>query len=242
MSIRPVTKVDDWVKVNNVIISVSDKSDLDLLVGGLVEVNPDVKIYSTGGTFTAIENILGADSGKNLVSVSDYIQQPETEGGLVKTLDFLLFLGYLTETHCEAHQQDLARTGAVPMDLVVFNLYPYQDTVKKFEKGLINPNTGVPFTLEDVRGNIDVGGPSSLRAAAKNWIRILSSVDPNDYGPILSGLRETGGHTTIKNRFELHKKVFRHLATYNTAIADFVEGVDAVDALKGYEIMNVGGK
>ena len=101
MSIRPVTKVDDWVKVENAIISVSDKNGLDLLVPGLVEVNPDVTIYSTGGTYKAIEKILGKDAEKNLVAVSDYIQQPETEGGLVKTLDFKLFLGYLTETYCE---------------------------------------------------------------------------------------------------------------------------------------------
>ena len=127
---RRVEQIDDLVGVKHAIMSVSDKSGLDVLVPGLVELNPDVVIYSTGGTYKKLKEVMGDDC-PNVKDVASYIGQPETEGGLVKTLDFKLFLGYLTETYCEPHQEDLKRTDSVPIDLVVFNLYPFEQTVAK---------------------------------------------------------------------------------------------------------------
>ncbi len=230
MAIRRVENIDDLVPVRHAIISVSDKSGLDVLVPGLIELNPEVVIYSTGGTYNTINEMLGENAAKNVKEVSSYIGQPETEGGLVKTLDFKLFLGYLTETYSQAHQEDLRRTNSVPIDLVVFNLYPFEKTVAK--EGI---------DIEDARGNIDVGGPSALRAAAKNWHRIATVVDPADYETLLNEMRVNEGGTRVATRFELHKKVFRHLANYNTAIADYVEGVSVGSAIKPYNIMK-GGK
>jgi len=143
---RRVEEIDDLVKVEHAIISVSDKSGLDMFVPALIEINPEIVIFSTGGTYRRLQEILGEDSG-NVQDVASYIGQPETEGGLVKTLDFRLFLGYLTETYSKSHQQDLERTTSVPIDLVVFNLYPFTATIAKLN-----------IDFEDARMNIGVVG------------------------------------------------------------------------------------
>ena len=108
MAIRRVEKIDDLVKIKNVVISVSDKEGLEKFVIDLVEVNPEIKIYSSGGTYAKICSVLGKDS-KNIEEAAKYTLMPETKGGLVKTLHHKLFLGYLTETYCEEHQRDLRR-------------------------------------------------------------------------------------------------------------------------------------
>ena len=171
-----VQKVDNWVDIRHVLLSVSDKTDLEVLIPGLMAVNPDIRFYSTGGTYARISDILGPMStAQHLMQVSDYTGQPETQGGLVKTLDFKIYLGLLTETYNEAHRADLVRTTAIPIDMVVVNLYPFQETIAR---------EGV--TVEEARANIDIGGPCMLRAAAKNYLRVTPIVDPADYAPLLS--------------------------------------------------------
>ena len=98
-----VEKIDNNVKIRTVLMSVSDKSGLDTFVPGLVEMNPDILILSTGGTYGKIKEILGSNAESCLQKVSDYTGQPETQGGLVKTLDFKIYLGLLTETYNDAH-------------------------------------------------------------------------------------------------------------------------------------------
>ncbi len=103
MALNIVEKIDGAVNVKHVLASVSDKRGLDCLVPGLVAANPDVKIYSTGGTYAAIETLLGPEAAaRNLVAVAAYTGQPEMQGGLVKTLDFKIYLGLLSETYNEA--------------------------------------------------------------------------------------------------------------------------------------------
>jgi len=177
MSINVVEKIDDRVPVRHVLMSVSDKGGLEGFVAQLTTINPDIKIFSTGGTFGRIREILGESAGRFLTQVSNYTGQPETQGGLVKTLDFKIYLGLLTETYNDAHQADLRRTASVPIDMVVVNLYPFQQTVAKPD-----------VTVEMARGNIDIGGPCMIRAAAKNFIRVASVVDPSDYAMILAEL------------------------------------------------------
>jgi phosphoribosylaminoimidazolecarboxamide formyltransferase/IMP cyclohydrolase len=214
-----VRQVDDWVKIERVLVSVSDKSGLEALVPALVEINPTVHLYSTGGTYQAIARILGTEGAAvHLTQVSDYTGQPETQGGLVKTLDFKIYLGLLTETYNEAHRADLARTGALPLDMVVANLYPFEATVAR---------EGV--TLEEARANIDIGGPCMIRAAAKNYLRVASVVDPADYGPLVQFLRANGGRLNLVERFELARKAFDHTARYDAAIARFLDRQDASD-------------
>ena len=131
MSINVVERIDDRVKVRHILVSVSDKQGLDAFIPALVQLNPELRIFSTGGTFAHLEKILGPSAGRHLTQVSDYTGQPETQGGLVKTLDFKIYLGLLTETYNNAHQADLQRTGGVAIDLVVVNLYPFRETIAK---------------------------------------------------------------------------------------------------------------
>ncbi|MFH1980769.1 MAG: hypothetical protein ABIL58_02880 [Pseudomonadota bacterium] len=221
MTLNIVEKIDNWVELRHVLISVSDKRGLDSFIPGLLAVNPGIRIFSTGGTYAHIRDILGDGAAGVLTQVSDYTGQPETQGGLVKTLDFKIYLGLLTETYNPAHGSDLARTGAVPIDMVVVNLYPFEETIAR---------DGT--TPEAARGNIDIGGPCMIRAAAKNFIRVASVVNPQDYPEILSALKQNNGRMDLGMRFELAKKAFAHTAAYDGAISDYLSrtAADAVAA------------
>lgn len=224
---RPVEKVDDLLSIKTAFISVYDKTGLDTLVMTLVSNFPDIKIISTGGTYSIIKKMLGEDrAAVNLAEVSEYTGQPEAEGGLVKSLHHKLFLGYLTETYCEAHQADLKRENAVPIDLVVINLYPFQKVVAGDPK------------FEDARGNIDVGGPSALRAAAKNFLRVMTLTSPEDYDLFSHELLFLLGKTSLLQRFRAARKTFKMLGEYDTAIAKYFAQAQYVDSVeKCYEIV-----
>jgi phosphoribosylaminoimidazolecarboxamide formyltransferase/IMP cyclohydrolase len=223
MSINVVEKIDTFVTVKHALVSVSDKDGLDTFVPQLLEINPGLKLFSTGGTYNRLKEILGDRAETCLTQVSAYTGQPETQGGLVKTLDFKIYLGLLTETHNEAHQADLKRTGSVPIDMVVVNLYPFKETISR---------PGV--TLEQARGNIDIGGPCMIRAAAKNFIRVAPVVDPADYGRVVSELRSHEGRLPLDLRFQLAGKAFAHTAVYDRAIADFLADRNIEDVRRCY--------
>jgi phosphoribosylaminoimidazolecarboxamide formyltransferase/IMP cyclohydrolase len=224
MTINVVNKIDNPVKVKTVLISVSDKSGLAEFVPGILAVNPKIKILSTGGTFGRIKEILGTRAETALTQVSDYTGQPETQGGLVKTLDFKIYLGLLTETYNDAHKSDLVRTGALPIDMVVVNLYPFQSTIAKEN-----------VAVEQARGNIDIGGPCMLRASAKNFIRVASVVDPADYASTLYTLKNNEGCTSFDMRFKLACKAFEHTAVYDRAIFDYLAGQNVEDVKRCYQ-------
>jgi phosphoribosylaminoimidazolecarboxamide formyltransferase/IMP cyclohydrolase len=211
MAMNVVSKIDNRVKVNHALISVSDKTGLENLVPALRRINPDLRIFSTGGTYQRLQEILGAAADGCLTQVADYTGQPETQGGLVKTLDFRIYLGLLTETYNDAHQADLARTDSVAIDMVVVNLYPFKSTVARQDA-----------TVENARGNIDIGGPCMIRAAAKNFIRVASVVDPADYGAIIDQLAAQDGCTSLSLRYKLACKAFAHTAEYDSAIAAYM--------------------
>ncbi len=206
-----VDKIDELVKIETVLISVSDKTGLETFIPELVAVNPDIRILSTGGTFSKITEILGDKANKNLVQVSDYTGQPETQGGLVKTLDFKIYLGILTETYNESHQADLKRTDALKLDMVIVNLYPFKETISK---------EGV--TPEEARSNIDIGGPTMVRASAKNFLRVASVVNPSDYSLIIEKMKANSGSLPLAVRFDLARKAFEHTAVYDRTISDYL--------------------
>lgn len=210
MALNIVREIDNRVPVKNVLMSVSDKTGLETFVPALVKACPGVKIYSTGGTYVKIREILGDAAQGTLVAVSDYTGQPEMQGGLVKTLDFKIYLGILSEKYNEAHQDDLKRLDAEALDMVVVNLYPFRETVAK---------DGV--TPEMARTNIDIGGPCMVRASAKNYLRVASVTDPADYMNIAAELEAQGGSLGLDTRFRLMKKAFAHTAQYDAAIAGF---------------------
>jgi len=211
MAMNIVDRIDSLVRVRHVLVSVSDKGGLDTFIPQLVAINPDVQFFSTGGTYGRIQEILGVSADSRLTRVSAYTGQPETQGGLVKTLDFKIYLGLLTETYNDSHQDDLKRTGSVAIDMVVGNLYPFKETISK---------AGV--TVEQARGNIDIGGPCMIRASAKNFIRVASVVDPSDYPMIVSELESNDGALTLGLRYRLAQKAFDHTAVYDRTIADFL--------------------
>ncbi|MBU0991632.1 MAG: hypothetical protein KJ737_03970 [Proteobacteria bacterium] len=218
-----VGRIDEKVKVRRVLISVSDKTGLDRFIPQLFEINKDLKIYSTGGTYKRIQEILGKNAAYCLEQVSDYTGQPETQGGLVKTLDFRIYLGLLTETYNTSHQEDMKRTLSVPIDMVVVNLYPFSDTIKKEN-----------VTVEMARGNIDIGGPTMIRAAAKNYLRVAPVVSPSDYEGIIALMKENGGQTTLAMRFDLARKAFTHTAEYDKAISGYLNACSPEDVQSCY--------
>jgi len=216
-----VEKIDDLVKVRHVLASVFDKRGLEGFIPELLRINPEIKLFSTGGTYTKIKEIIGDAAESCLTQVSDYTGQPETQGGLVKTLDFKIYLGILTETYNDAHNDDIMRTGSVHIDMVIGNLYPFKDTISKPD-----------VTVEAARGNIDIGGPCMIRASAKNYIRVASVVDPSDYGEIVSEMEANNGSIPLGLRFRLAQKAFEYTAAYDRTIAEFL-GSSAFEDVKG---------
>jgi len=205
-----VQDIDNRVAIRHVLVSVSDKTGLDTFIPALLDACPDATLYSTGGTYATIRALLKPGQEGRLVAVSDYTGQPEMQGGLVKTLDFKIYLGILSETYNDAHQADIRRLDAVPIDMVVVNLYPFKKTVAR---------EGV--TPEEARTNIDIGGPCMVRASAKNYLRVASVTDPADYPRLTAELAAQGGTLGLDTRFYLMKKSFAHTADYDTAIAAF---------------------
>lgn len=228
MAVNLVEKIDGDVKIRHVLASVSDKTGLELIIPGLVKINPDIVIYSTGGTYNSIKDILGNDAaGRNLVQVSDYTGQPEMQGGLVKTLDFKIYLGLLSETYNEAHRADLKRVSGSAIDMAIVNLYPFKATIAKAD-----------CTLEQARANIDIGGPCMVRASAKNFLRVASVTDPSDYPRILSELALRQGAVSLKLRFELARKAFAHTADYDKAIAGYLASAADDSLVSVYNVQN----
>jgi len=225
--INVVTHAEDKVRLKRALISTSDKTGLDLLIDGLLGINPNVVIYSTGGTFTRIAEIIGPGYEQNLKQVSEYTGHPEMQGGLVKTLDHKIYLGLLSESYNEAHERDLSATGAERLDLVVVNLYPFEKTVSRAD-----------ITTEHARGQIDIGGPCMLRAAAKNYLRVAALCEPADYQGFLAILREKNGATTLDDRFLLARKVFTHTAAYDAAIASYLAGLKPGHIGQSYQLHN----
>lgn len=197
-------------KVERALISLTDKSGIDDFAMALADLG--VEILSTGGTAKKIR-----DSGVAVTDVSEFTGFPEMLDGRVKTLHPLVHGGILNQRSNKDHQQQCAQHGIKDIDIVAVNLYA-------FEKTVAQPDC----TLADAIENIDIGGPTLLRASAKNFQDVTVIVDPADYEQVLSEIRETG-NTTLKTRFRLAVKVFQLTSSYDTKIARWLEGID-VDA------------
>jgi phosphoribosylaminoimidazolecarboxamide formyltransferase/IMP cyclohydrolase len=217
--------IDDGVRIKNVLVSVSNKSGLNNFIPELLKVDSGIKLYSTGGTYQALKEALGPElTERNLFQVSAFTGQPEMQGGLVKTLDFKIYMGLLSETYNPAHASDLQRARGIFFDMVVVNLYPFVKTVTSGS------------SPEAARANIDIGGPCMVRAAAKNFLRVASVTDPADYVPILEELRGTKGILSLRARFELARKAFAHTAAYDTAISNYWEKTSFESVKSCYKI------
>ena len=190
--------------IKQALISVSDKSGIVEFAQSLSALG--VKILSTGGTAKLL-----ADAGLQVTEVADYTGFPEMLDGRVKTLHPKVHGGILARRDLPEHMAALEAHGIPTIDLLVVNLYPFVATVSKDE-----------CTLEDAIENIDIGGPTMLRSAAKNHRDVTVVVDPADYATVLDEMRANGNTVGYKTNFRLATKVFAHTAQYDGAITNYL--------------------
>ncbi|ACJ32622.1 bifunctional phosphoribosylaminoimidazolecarboxamide formyltransferase/IMP cyclohydrolase [Anoxybacillus flavithermus] len=188
------------------IISVSNKKGIVTFAKQLAELG--VEIISTGGTKRVL-----AEHGVPVISISDVTNFPEILDGRVKTLHPNIHGGLLAVRDDETHQQQLQAHNITPIDFVVVNLYPFQETIAK-------PNV----TLMEAIEQIDIGGPTMLRAAAKNHAYVTAVVDPADYHLVIEQLKQYG-EVLLETRRALAAKVFRHTAAYDAMIAQYLTNI-----------------
>ncbi len=219
MAFNSVRRAQDLVPTRHVIISTYDKTGLAELVRGMAASCPGLCVYSTGGTYDCLANVRGFE----LIKISDYTGQGEMKGGLVKTLDWKIYLGLLAEPGDADHAADLARSGAVAFDMVVANLYPFAEAA-----------ADTSATPESLRQNIDIGGPSMLRAAAKNYLRVASVSSPAQYGAVAEELRAAGGHTSLETRRWLAVETFALVSRFDAAVSARIGGLDAAAVAASY--------
>jgi len=194
-------------KVQRAIVSVTDKAGLVPFVKALQELG--VEIISTGGTARQLR-----EGGVRVQDVSDFTGFPEMLDGRVKTLHPKVHAGILAQRSNPEHVKTMAAHQLKPIDMVVVNLYAFEKTVAR--QGC---------TLPEAIENIDIGGPTMLRAAAKNYQDVAVVVDPQDYAPIIAEMKGSNGQLTLETRFRLAKKVFRLTHEYDGAISHYLEGV-----------------
>lgn len=220
-----VKSTPDRLPIRRVIVSVADKRNLEALAEGLMAANPDVVFYSTGGTYARLAELLGSRAGRNLVSISEYTGQEEMAGGLVKTLDFRIYLGLLADAENEEHMRHLRAAGALAFDMTVVNLYPFSRQVAEY-----------PHDLEGARQNIDIGGPTLIRASAKNFLRVAVACDPDKYGSIIEELEQSGGTLSLATRFRLAREAFSHTARYDTGISSWLDSNGGISLDAAYAL------
>ncbi len=194
--------------IRRALLSVSDKTHLTDFARALAE--RGVELLSTGGTFKALH-----DAKIPVQTVESYTESPEVMDGRVKTLHPRVHGGLLARDGKD--EKDLERIGAKPIDLVVVNLYPFRQTLAK-------PDA----TFEELIENIDIGGPSMLRSAAKNHARVTVVCDPTDYSLVLSEVEALGG-VSAETRERLAAKAFAHTAQYDGAISGWLSGRGETD-------------
>ncbi|MEK7361361.1 MAG: bifunctional phosphoribosylaminoimidazolecarboxamide formyltransferase/IMP cyclohydrolase, partial [Pseudomonadota bacterium] len=185
------------ILVKQALISVSDKTGVVELARALVQMK--VSILSTGGTAKLL-----AQNGIAVTEVAEYTGYPEMLDGRLKTLHPMIHGGLLARRDVPEHMAAIKDAGIEPIDLVVVNLYPFTQTIAR-------PGC----TLAEAIENIDIGGPTMLRSAAKNHTGVAVLVDPGDYQCLLDELRANDGKVSAATRFALAKKVFTHTAAYD---------------------------
>ena len=187
------------------LISVSDKTGVVEFAESLCELG--VKVISTGGTLTRL-----ADNGIEATSISDVTGFPECLDGRVKTLHPAVHGGILAMRDKAEHMKQIEDLSIETIDIVAINLYPFKETIMKPE-----------VSLEDAIENIDIGGPTMLRSAAKNHKDVIVICDPADYAEVINALK-TNGTVSYDMRYRLALKVFEHTAAYDALIASYLRG------------------
>ena len=193
------------VKIRRALISVSDKENLTYLVKGLEKFG--VEIISTGGTEAHLNK-----AGVKTTSITSFTDFPEILGGRVKTLHPKVFGAILAKRDDPEHKKQVAQQNLKPIDIVVVNLYPFAETVRKEN-----------VTSEEIIEQIDIGGPSLLRASAKNhqWVAVV--VNPDSYEMIIQEMEKNEGALSLSTRLNLAREAFKHTASYDGIISNYFE-------------------
>jgi phosphoribosylaminoimidazolecarboxamide formyltransferase/IMP cyclohydrolase len=193
--------------IERALISLTDKAGIEGFATELAALG--IELLSTGGTAKKLR-----EAGLSVMDVSDFTGFPEMLDGRVKTLHPKVHGGILNQRANREHQRQCAAHGLKNIDLIAVNLYA-------FEKTIADPHCSLADAIE----NIDIGGPTMLRAAAKNFHDVTVIVDPADYPRVKEEIKN-GGNTTLKTRFRLMRKVFALTAAYDTAISAWLDKVD----------------
>ena len=196
------------IKIKRALISVSDKKGIIDFAKTLIKFN--VEILSTGGTAK-----LFAENNIPVIEVSDYTGFPEMLDGRVKTLHPKIHGGILGKRDDEKHLQTMNKFNIPLIDLVVVNLYPFEATISK-------ENCQLSEAIE----NIDIGGPAMIRSSAKNYNGVAVVTEVSDYKMIEDALKQNDGALNLECRFNLAKKAFEHTAKYDSAISNYLNGLD----------------
>ncbi len=193
--------------IKQALISVSDKTGVVELAQGLRQFG--VTILSTGGTAKLLKN-----AGVDVTEVSDYTGFPEMLDGRVKTLHPKIHAGILAQKELPAHMIAMEKMSLPTIELVVVNLYPFGQTVAKAN-----------CSLQDAIESIDIGGPTMVRAAAKNYKNVAVVTDPEDYASLLNEMKSASCTVSQECRFQLACKAFSHTAAYDSVISNYLTGI-----------------
>lgn len=205
-------------KVKRALISVSDKRGIVEFAKALV--NMGVEIISTGGTRKTL-----TEAGIPAVEISQYTGFPEMLEGRLKTLHPKVHGGLLAKRDNPEHMETLKAHGIEPIDMVVVNLYPFEAVTSKPD-----------VTFDEAIENIDIGGPTMLRSAAKNFRDVAVIVDPDDYNSIINELNSRGGELSLETKLKLAKKVFSHTARYDSIISNYLSKVTGEEFPERYTL------
>ena len=193
--------------IKRALISVSDKTGVVDFAKELSSMG--IEILSTGGTAKTLRN-----AGVPVIEVSDYTGSPEMMDGRLKTLHPKIHGGLLSRRSNPKDMEDIKKHGIGTIDLVAVNLYPFEKTISKPD-----------VTFEEAIENIDIGGPTMLRAASKNFADVTVVVDPADYSAVLAEMKKSGGEISRETRLNFANKVFAHTARYDTLITNYLTSV-----------------
>jgi len=206
----------DQIRIQRALLSVSDKAGLVEFAKALA--SHGVELLSTGGTAKLL-----ASAGLPVIEVGDYTGFPEMMDGRVKTLHPKVHGGILARRDLPEHVEAMREHGIPPIDMVVVNLYPFAQAVAK-------PGC----TMDDAIENIDIGGPTMVRAAAKNHAFVAIVTDPADYGPLAKKLAAGGGRLGFADRYALAAKAFSHTAAYDGMISSWLTARDPKGAARAF--------
>lgn len=198
-------------RIKRALISVYDKRGIIDFAKELKLMN--IEILSTGGTAKTLR-----EAGIPVKDVSEYTGFPEMLDGRVKTLHPKVHGGLLSRRDNPKDMEEIKKYGIETIDMVVVNLYPFEETISKPD-----------VTLEEAIENIDIGGPAMLRSSSKNFQDVVVIIDPSDYQSVLKEMKSINGDVSYKTRLELAKKVFRHTSRYDSIIADYLEKITDKD-------------